>query len=456
MYSVLKTEKQQVYALYSVLVLAAAFGNMSQTALNAMMPDVISEFGVTMGVGQWLTTIYMLVFGITVPMVSFLVKRLSTKNLMYIAASFSVAGLIIAIFSVSFEMLFIGRICQAISTGLVMPLTQTMAMVRFPPEKRATAMGVAGIAMGVAPSAGPTLGGLMDTAFGWRSFFILLLGITVLLLIVTIFFVSSGKPFDKNAKFDSISYVLSTLGFGGLLLGFSNASSHELWSYFVLLPITLGILCLVVFVWRQNRVDEPLINMDIFKSQRYRVSFYVLSILFMAHLGIMLILSLFVQDISGGTSLDAGLVLLPGIAGAVIISPLSGYLTDKVGVRKVTIVSGAVFLCGSILMALVDETTPMYVTAIYQTIRSLGISGLIGPLTTWGLSQLSRSMVTDGSTFALATRQTIASLGTSVMVFIMTIGTSLSDVPVLGYQHAFAFSAVLTAIGFILILIRVR
>lgn len=454
-----KSERAGVYALFAIVVLASASGNLSQTAVNAMLGDVMAEFSVSVDVGQWLTTSYMLVLGVTVPVATFLSRRLSVRQHVFLALSFFLAGSFAALVAPNFGVLLAGRVLQAISTGMLMPLMQTIAMTSFPPGRQATAMGIAGIAMGFAPNIGPTIGGAMSFAWGWRSFFILLAGITAVLAVAAAIAIKPSAAPDKQARLDVVSLTQSTLGFGGLLLAFSNASSFDMGSPFIWVPLALGALFLALFVRRQHRVDHPLIDMEIFASQQYRAGFIAQNLLNASFMGVTLIVPLYVEGLCGGTALEAGVVLLPGTVAALFVNPLAGVLTDRVGVRPVALASGAFLATGAVLMSFLDADTPLWVVVLFQAARAVGVSGLVGPLTSWSLAKLPRTVVPDGSSFCISARQACASFGTSAMVFIITaVGASAAGLanPALAYQLAFGFSAVtaLATLGFIAVKVR--
>lgn len=452
----IKGERAQVYALFAIVMLAGAFGNLSQTAVNAMMPGILGEFGVDVGLGQWLTTSYMLVLGVTVPVATFFSRRFSIRQHVFIALGFFCAGSLLDCIAVDFWMLLGGRVLQAVSTGLLMPLMQTIAMTKFPTDRRSTAMGIAGIAMGFAPNIGPTIGGAMIFSFGWRSFFYLLLAAVIVLAAATALCIAAEKPADGAAKLDAVSLMQSTLGFGGLLLAFSNASGFALTSPFIWVPLMLGVLFLVLFVRRQNRVADPLINMGIFKSRQFTSGFMALNFLHASFMGITLVIPLYIEGLCGGTSLDAGIVLLPGTLAALILNPVAGALVDRIGIRPVVMVSGVLLAFGSIIMVFVDENTPLFVTMLFQAFRAFGVSGLMAPLISWSLADLPRSIVTDGSSFCIAVRQACASLGTSAMVYLITVVSPTAATPALAYQLAFAFSAVFAVATFAYIVVRVK
>ena len=222
----------------------------------------------------------------------------------------------------------------------------------------------------------------------------------------------------------------------------------------------LGALFLVLFVRRQKRVNDPLISMDIFASRQYRAGFIAQNLLNASFMGVTLIVPLYVEGLCGGTALEAGVVLLPVTVAALVLNPLAGVLADRVGVRPVALVSGAFLAAGAVLMSFLDADTPLYVTTLCQAFAgAVGVSGLVGPLTSWSLAQLPRPIVADGSSFCISARQACASLGTSVMVFLIAVaGASAAGLanPALAYQLAFGFSAVMAVatLGFIVAKVR--
>ena len=210
--------------------------------------------------------------------------------------------------------------------------------------------------------------------------------------------------------------------------------------------LLIGAACLVLFVGRQNRIANPLINMSIFGSKRFRVSFVVQNCLFGSFMGITLIVPLYVQGLCGGSALEAGLVFIPATILAIVFNPLAGILADRIGPRPVTIAAGALLTIGAVSMAFIDERTPLWLVTLMQTIRGIGVSSLIGPLNSWGLSELSHQVIMDGSAFFACIRQACASFGTALMVFAITaFGAAASGEAVaFGYQLAFGLSALLS------------
>lgn len=446
---------RHVILMVAVVIFGSCFGNLSQTALNAMFSGMATDFGVDVGLGQWVTTLYMLVLGITVPVVTYLMRRFSLKSVILGSLVLLLIGGLIDAVAWNFPILIVGRVLQAISAGITMPMMMSLIMMTFPRNQQATAMGIAGIAMGFAPNIGPTIGGWMLESFGWRSFFVALTACTALLIVFAIFVIQKTAPGNKEYRLDVISLIQSALGFGGLLLGFSNASSYGLENPLIWVPVTIGAVFLVLFVRRQRRVEVPLINMGIFDSKRFRLSFWMANFLYASFMGITLIIPLYIENLWGGSAFQAGLALLPGTVAAFIINPLAGILTDKIGARPVITIAAFCLVAGAAMMVFVDENTPFWVILAMQSVRATGVSGLIGPLNSWGMGELPHGLMTDASSFGTAVRQACASLGTALMVYAIVAGPFLGSVA-MGYHVAFGFSAVCALVVFVLALARVR
>ena len=450
----------RVIALFTIVTLGTALGNLSMTALNTMIPAVMDEFGVDVDLGQWMTTSYMLVLGIAVPLATFLARRLPERVYVLLGIALFMVGTAIDFVAPGFVTMVVGRVVQAVAVALLMPYMQTIAITRFPQGRQATAMGFAGIALGFAPNIGPTVGGAMEFAFGWRSFFLALLVVLAVLFVLACILVKQGSAGDATARFEGVSFVFSTLGFGGLLLGLSNASSFGMLSAFVWIPIVVGLLFLVLFARRQRRVDQPIMQLETFDSKPFRWTIVALLFMFASFMGVTLVIPLYVQNLCGGTSREAGMVLLPATFVALVMNPVAGILADKFGMKPVVRAASAVLVLGSALWIFIDENTPLWLMMTYQSVRAMGVSSLIGPIQTFCLNTVEKRFVSDASSTTVLSRQVGSALGTSAMVFIVVATLPFVGegglAPAIPYVLSFAFSALSALIAAVLMWRHVR
>ena len=446
--------------MFALVTIGSALGNLSQTGLNAMLPSTMIEFGVEVDVGQWFTTGYMLVLGVAVPIATFLMQKLNDRQYMLLGFGLFAAGSLLDFVAPEFFSMLLGRILQAVSVGLLIPKNQTICMTKFPPGKQATAMGIAGIALGFAPSVGPTVGGAMDSAFGWRSFFLLLFVLSATLIVLTFVVVRRPALGDGDARFETPSFILSTLGFGGVLLGLSQASTYGFASMWVWIPVAVGVVCLFLFVRRQRHVEYPLMDLRIFESRQFNAGLMAAVFLFACYMGVTLVIPLYVQDVLGGTSLDAGLVTFPTVFTAILVNPLSGILADKTSPRFSALIFGTFLAVGAVLCCFVGDDTPLWMLSVWQTLRAIGVSGLIGPLLTFSLAGLKGPLIGHGSSAQVVIRQVAATFGTAIMVFCVAALLPFAADGAVGvavpYQVAFAFSALMGIASLGLIITRVK
>ncbi len=456
---------RNVYLLFAIVTIGTGLGGMTQTALNTMAPIVLQDLNTQIGWGQWLTTIYMLAMGIAVPLASFLVKRFSMRNLLVSAFSLYLVGSACDFAAIDFPMLIIGRVLEAVATGVLMPLLQTIAMTRFPDNRHGTAMGIAGIALGFAPNIGPTIGGALAAAVGWRAMFLILVVASAVLLVASLAFVREREVADPQARLETVSFFLSAVGFCGVLLGFTCAANYPLSDPLVWAPIAVGAVFLMLFLFRQRKIDNPLVNLAIFDSRPYRVCMAAQCTLYGCFMGMTLIIPLFIIEACGMTSVEAGLVLLPGALAALVFEPGAGAASDRFGPRKVAIF-GALFLAvGAVSISLLPTDAPLWVPALCQIVRAIGFTTLIPTTTAWGLGELrERGITTDGSAFNIMTRQVSGALATAIMVFliatfsdgVVATGSPLLASEAIGYHLALGFSGLLGVATLIIAVVFVK
>src|SRR5699024_4232622 len=202
-----------------------------------------------------LTTGYLLTLGVVMPITGVLIQSFSTKQLFFSSTLSLVLGTFLAAISVNFEMLMLGRVLQAIAMDVLLPLMFNTVMIIFTIEKRGSAMGTIGLVLSFAPALGPAVSGVLIQFMSWRMIF--WLSLPFILLGIFIAYKNLENVTEvKKQKIDILSVVLSTIGFGSIVYGFS-LMGESLANPTALIIITIGFTALIVFVLRQNRA-EPL------------------------------------------------------------------------------------------------------------------------------------------------------------------------------------------------------
>ena len=206
----------------AILTFITFVGNFTQLQLSAALPTIVSDFGISVTTGQWLTSIFQLVMGVMVPLTAYLTRRFSTRQIVIASMAVFTLGSVFAWLGSSFVLVLIGRLLEAVGTGVMWPVLQITVFSIYPLSRRGMAMGTVGMAMSVAPAIGPTLGGVQTDLNGWRSIFLTLTVIGVISLFLAIFGLRNFGTRDASAKADFFSVGLSIFGFGGLMFGFTD------------------------------------------------------------------------------------------------------------------------------------------------------------------------------------------------------------------------------------------
>ena len=163
----------------AVLLAGAFVIILNQTLLNTALPAFMADFGITANAAQWVTTLFMLVNGIMIPATAFLIQKFSTRTMFFAAMGIFALGTLICAVAPVYAVLLVGRVVQAASGGMIMPLMQTILFAIFPIHRRGTAMGTFGLVISFAPAIGPTLSGFIVDHWSWRVLFVMMLPIAI-------------------------------------------------------------------------------------------------------------------------------------------------------------------------------------------------------------------------------------------------------------------------------------
>ncbi|MFB4164049.1 MDR family MFS transporter [Alteribacillus sp. JSM 102045] len=405
--------------IMAVLLIGAFVAILNQTLLATALPPIMEDLKITANTAQWLTTIFMLVNGIMIPITAFLVETFTTRKLFLTAIITFALGTLICAITPSFPILMAGRIIQASAAGVMMPLMQTIVLLIFPIEKRGTAMGLIGLVISFAPAIGPTLSGFMVDHFHWRTLFYIVFPIAILDIIFA-YFVLKNVTKQHYPKVDSISIILSTLGFGGILYGFSSAGNIGWSSMPVILTMTVGAICLLFFAIRQFQLSQPILELRVFKYKVFTLTTGIGMLVFMSMIGGATILPIYMQDMRDFSATESGLMMLPGAVLMGIMSPISGRIFDKIGARKLSLAGLALMTISNIMYTDLTTTTSFTYMTVMYLLRMAGIAMVMMPVTTAGLNQLPKHLIPHGTAVNNTMRQVSGSIGTALLVTVMT------------------------------------
>lgn len=402
---------------------------LNQTLLNVALPKINTEFNISASTGQWLMTGFMLVNGILIPITAYLFNKYSYRKLFLVALVLFTIGSLICAISMNFPIMMVGRVLQAIGAGVLMPLGSIVIITIYPPEKRGAAMGTMGIAMILAPAIGPTLSGYIVQNYHWNVMFYGMFIIGIITILVGFVWFKLYQ-YTTNPKADIPGIIFSTIGFGALLYGFSEAGNKGWGSVEIETMFAIGIIFIILFVIRELRMKSPMLNLEVLKFPTFTLTTIINMVVMLSLYGGMILLPIYLQNLRGFSALDSGLLLLPGSLIMGLLGPFAGKLLDTIGLKPLAIFGIAVMTYATWELTKLNMDTPyMTIMGIY-VLRSFGMAFIMMPMVTAAINALPGRLASHGNAFLNTMRQLAGSIGTAILVTVMTTQTT---------QHLSAF-----------------
>ncbi|TFV56102.1 DHA2 family efflux MFS transporter permease subunit [Mycobacterium sp. PS03-16] len=434
--------------IIGLLVGSAFVMILNETIMSVALPALIADLQVSAGTAQWLTSGFLLTMAVVIPTTGFLIQRYPARAIYLTSMVLFSLGTLLCAVAPGFPVLLAGRVVQAFGTAVMVPLLMTTIMKLVPAERRGQTMGTISIVIAVAPAVGPTVSGLILGALGWRWMFWIVLPIALTALAAGARWLRVPEEQRRSTPIDVVSVPLSAVAFAGLVFGLSllGESGHAPGGLPPWVPLALGSVAMVLFVWRQRRLqrsDGALLDLRPFTHRRFTVSLLLVILGFMGLFGAIIMLPLYVQDVLGRSALVAGLTVFPGGLLMGLVGPFVGRAYDRHGARRL-VIPGALLLCAALWgFAILSADSPIWEVVALQTVMMLGLSLMFTPLMTDALGVLPDWLYSHGSAILTTLQQVAGAAGTALFITVMTNASASGGAPDLpGVRAAFTVAAV--------------
>jgi len=439
------------------LLVAGFVGLFSETALNIALGDLGEIFEIGPTTVQWLATGYFLTLGILIPVTGILMQKFTTRQMFFTSITLTLIDTILAAVSPSFAFLLAGRILQAAGLAINLPLTQNVIFTIFPPNKRGAAMGVMGLVMLAGPALGPTIAGLILDTLSWEWIFWVQVPFVLLSLVIGIFYIPNVNEVRK-ISLDTLSVILSTIGFGGIVYGFSVSGDNGWTSSIVIGSIIIGLMGIILFSMRQMKMEQPMMNLRAFKYPLFVLGVFMSFITFFNMLSLLVILPMFMQLGLLMAAFATGLVLLPGSLLNCIFAPMIGKMFDKYGPKAVITPGTLLVVIGYALYITMGIDTATWMIVVTHIIWMLGVGMVLASTQTNTLNSLPREYYPDGIALTQTVQQVAGAMGIAIIVALLSakqesslaLGNELTEATASGSSFVFMVGLALAIINFIL------
>ncbi|NUW46284.1 multidrug efflux MFS transporter [Nonomuraea rhodomycinica] len=407
-------------AVIRLLVLATFVVILNETIMINAIPRLMDALHITEQTAQWLSTAFMLTMAAVIPITGWFLQRVSTRVAYTTAMGLFLLGTALAAVAPTFAVLLGARIIQASGTAVMMPLLMTTLMQVVPESERGRVMGNVTLAISVAPAMGPAVSGVILQFGSWRLLFAVVLPIAALIAWRGLKQLENvGEP--EFSTIDWLSVMTAAAGFGGLVYGLSQFEGGDVRVAATI--VAAGLVAIAVFVVRQLALQKrgaPLMDLRTLRHRTYTVALILMSVAFMAMLGSMILLPLYLQNIRGLSPLETGLLVMPGGLAMGLLGPTVGRVFDKLGGR-ILVIPGAI----GITLALagftqVTMTMPYWQLLGLHALLMVSLAATFTPVFTLGLGAVPPHLYSHGSSILSTLQQVAAAFGTALVITVMS------------------------------------
>ena len=341
------------WIIAGTVVLATYVAVIDVTIVNVAMPQMLGTFGVSLDAITWVAVAYSIAEIVMVTMASWFTRLMGRKRFYLCCLGLFTVASVLSGMSRSLEMMILTRVLQGIGGGALIPMSQAIMLETFPQEEHGMAMAFFMMGVVVAPAMGPVLGGWLTDAYGWPWIFYINVPIGLIsIFLVSTFLTESPHMPQGLAKIDVLGIVLLVVGLTSLQLFLERGESEDWFaSKFILIMAAVALTSLVVLVFWELRVEEPIVNLRVFKNIPF-VSGTTLGFVFgMTTFGSIFLIPLFLQQLRGFSVLDSGIIQMPRMLVMVFIAPIAGRLFGRLDSRLLLAIGIAMMMWGYFDMA---------------------------------------------------------------------------------------------------------
>ncbi|MGW0252526.1 MDR family MFS transporter [Nocardia goodfellowii] len=441
-----------------LLVLATFVVILNETIMINAIPSLMHDLEVDEQAAQWVSTAFMLTMAAIIPITGWFLQRVTTRKAYAIAMGVFLAGTALSAVAPTFAVLLLGRVIQAGGTAVMMPLLMTTLMTVVAEADRGKVMGNVTLAISVAPAMGPVISGVVLNWASWRWLFVLVLPIAGAVTYLGYRKLEDvGEP--QTGDIDWASVAFAALGFGGLIYGLSKFSPDNVVS--PVLMVVAGIALVAVFTLRQlklQRVGSPLMDLRVLLAGTYTKGLILMSIAFLAMLGSMMLLPLYLQNLRHLSALETGLLVMPGGLAMGLLGPTVGKIFDRFGGR-VLVIPGSIGITAALAgFTQISMSMPYWQLLALHIVLMVSLAAVFTPVFTLGLGALPPNLYSHGSSMLGTLQQVSAAFGTALVITVMATrtkslvegGTEPAAAQLDGMRLAFGISAALSVVVIIM------
>ena len=403
------------WGVLTVVMLGTFMAVLDMSIVNVALPHMMSAFGVNRDQIEWVATGFMLASATIMPFIGWVAGRVSYKTL-YLGclALFTVASGLCAL-AWNLESLIVARILQAIGGGAIQPIGMAIIAELFEPHERGKALGIWGMGVVVAPALGPTLGGYLTDAFTWRTIFSVNIPVGIVTLLAGLVLMRPLYAHGPRRSFDAVGYAFLAMALIGGLIALSNGQEKGWDSEYIRICEAFTIVGVVMFIAVELAVDHPMVDLRLFLIRNYALSIILTVFRSIGLFGSVFLLPIFLQNLMGYTTIQAGLWLIPGAVAVGVTMPIAGRLADRYSPRVLVTIGTTLVGLSLMMFGWLDPLSGWVMLVFPQIVRGVGLALMMSPLLAAALNAIPRHDMPMASSFMNVAQNIGGAIGIAVL-----------------------------------------
>ncbi len=424
-------------------------GVVVETAMNVAFPALMDEFSIDTAMVQWMTTGYLVVLAIVIPASAWLKSRFKIKSLFVASVLLFTSGVLISAYAPTYPILLIGRVVQGIGTGIALPLMFNIILDQTPYDNIGMMIGVGTLITALAPAVGPSLGGIIIEAYGWREVFLSLLPILAISFVMGLFSIRQASALH-HYKFDFIGMIELSAFVLSSIFALSEGAGYMTITPSLIIKLATMVVSLALFIRHSKRVKHPLLNLNVFENKIFRLAIVALMLLQSIILALGYLMPNYAQLVCLAGPADSGFVMLPGCLLGAFLAPVSGHILDRFGARRpITLGNISVVLSVTLMYSFGNSLSISMLTGFYIFL-TFGSALTMGNTMTHSLNHLPEQMKADGNALINTAQQLAGAVGTALSTGIVNAcqiaGGSSPEASCAGCVNSFGALTILAVI----------
>ncbi len=369
-----ETHKNFKWLVLLTVIIGTFLGRLDQTIVNLALPKIITDFKITVTSASWIATAYILANAVFVPIWGKLGDTIGRKKVYILGFSIFIFGSALAGFAWNLSSMLVFRVIQAIAGSADYPTAMAILAVTFANGKeRAQALGLWSVSFAAASVFGPLIGGPMIDIFGWRSIFLLNIPVGIVGLIMAFIFVRESVSEHKTIHFDWWGAISLGGALSALVLVLDQGNVWGWFAYQSVVCYFVTILFTFIFLYIEAKAKEPIVDLKFFKNSVFVNTLVNNFVVFMALMGAVFLIPIFVETYLGFDATKTGYIFIPMAFFMVISSAIGGSLTGKIQPRLVIFISTFVAAMGVYMFSFLDPRSTIIDVIIPLSVMAMGL-----------------------------------------------------------------------------------